>query len=682
MPLALERLPAVLVFAGLTAIFACLRRQVKPHRINLWIAAWAMLLLHALSQLLQPVTGQPSRLISAVDLVALQLAGVLFILSLTIVGEVRRWRRVLLLSLPVPIVVYSTALSFGLDLRWLYVACLVTLFVGSPVFVFTRHPRIPFPLGIMLPFFVCGAVAFWGALSRNYQLAIVAILSAAYALPGALFPRRYRIRSAGVFIVVAGFFVWGLTFPLAAMQKRLFPGFEIDPALWNLPQLTVAVGMIMTLLDEKSRVLDEARMREHAGNLQLRRFAGVTLQLSSGIDVQSFCDKIAVAISETSNFKRAGILLCNDDQSLYVPGCHGASAEDTVKLKTLCASWSLTKLAELCEAGERIGQSAVYLKLSQVLAERPAPLKAENVAGPVWERGDELLVPLLSSRGAYIGCIVLDHPRQVGPGIFDEITKIELLAGDLAVTLENAMLHRQLIRSEKLASLGQLVAGVAHELNNPLAAVIGYADLLTEEVTDSGSRQKLDSLVREAQRMKRIIQNLLRFARQRTLTHSSSRVEPIVREVLTLREYHMQSHGVEVITRIDPELPEVAMNEDELKQILLNIFNNAVDAVQSVPHKKIEIECTQHGERVVIRFEDSGPGFADINRAFDPFYTTKALGKGTGLGLSICYGMVKEHGGDIFLKNRWPSGASVVIELPLASSVASQLKEARESTVS
>jgi len=641
-----------------------------------------VLLLHSLLELVHPATGMSSRVVSALDLITQQLAGVLFILSLAIIGEVRRWRRLLLLSLPVPIVIYAASVSFGLDLRWLYVACLVILFVGNPVFVFTRHPRIPFPPGIMLPFFACGAVAIWGALLHDYELATIPVLATAYALPGALFPRRYRVWSAGVVIVVAGFFVWGSTFPLSALQKQFWPDFKIDPALWNLPQLAVAFGIVLTLLEEKSRVLDEARMREHAGNLQLRRFAGVTLQLSSGIDVQSFCNKIAVAISETSNFKRAGILLSNDDQSLYVPGCYGASADETVKLKTLCASWSLTKLAELCETGEHIGQTSVYLKASQVAAEHPSAVKVEDAGGPVWERGDEVLIPLLSSRGAYIGCIVLDHPRQVGPGIFDELAKIELLAGDLAVTLENAMLHRQLIRAEKLASLGQLVAGVAHELNNPLAAVIGYADLLTEEVTDSASRQKLDSLVREAQRMKRIIQNLLRFARQRTLTHASCRVEPIVREVLALREYHMQSHGVEVITRIDPELPEVGMNEDELKQILLNIFNNAVDAVQSVAHKKIEIDCAQHAEKVVIRFEDNGPGFADINRAFDPFYTTKAVGKGTGLGLSICYGMVKEHGGDIFLKNRWPNGASVVIELPLASSLASHLKEARESTVS
>jgi two-component system NtrC family sensor kinase len=244
------------------------------------------------------------------------------------------------------------------------------------------------------------------------------------------------------------------------------------------------------------------------------------------------------------------------------------------------------------------------------------------------------------------------------------------------------MLHRQLIRSEKLAGLGQLVAGVAHELNNPLAAVIGYADLLTEEVSDAGSRQRLDSLLREAQRMKRIIQNLLRFARQSAPTQSTARVEPIVREVLVLREYHMRNHGVEISTRVEPDLPEVAINEDELKQIVLNIFNNAVDAVQNRSQKRIEIECARQDNKVVIRFEDNGPGFIDLNRAFDPFYTTKAVGKGTGLGLSICYGMVKEHGGDIFLKNRWPHGASVVVSLPLAVPLASQTHDPQESAVS
>jgi signal transduction histidine kinase len=678
----LEKLPTILVLAVLVGIFLSLRRYAKSPRIHMWIVAWGLVFVHFLVQIFQSSTGSSSDLIEAVNLCALLAAGIVFMVSLTLVGDGPRRRWLMFLLLVPAALAYATARSFDVDLRWLYVACLAVLFLVTPIFILVQRPKIPFPLWIMAPVLVCGFIAIYYAFRRQYDVGMIILLALSYTLPGILFPRRYRVWSTGVVTAAAGFLLWGLVFPVSFLQQHEWPNLVLNPELWNVPKYFVAFAMILTLLEEKSRVLEEARMREHAANLQLQRFAGVTSQLVSGVDVQSFCDKIAAAISETSNFQRAGILLCNDDRSLYVAGCHGASEKDTDKLKMLCASWDLHKLAGLCAVGERIGLSSVYLKLNQITPGDMGETAVSAARTPNWEAGDEVMIPLLSPRGAYVGCILLDNPRQISTVIFDEISKIELLAGDLAVTLENAMLHRQLIRSEKLAGLGQLVAGVAHELNNPLAAVIGYADLLTEEVADAGSRQRLDSLLREAQRMKRIIQNLLRFARQSTPTQATARVEPVLREVLMLREYHMKSHGVEISTRVEPDLPEVAMNEDELKQIVLNIFNNAVDAVQNRSQKKIDIECARQEDKVVIRFEDNGPGFIDINRAFDPFYTTKAVGKGTGLGLSICYGMVKERGGDIFLKNRWPHGASVVVALPLAAPAPSPAPDAQESAVS
>jgi len=220
-----------------------------------------------------------------------------------------------------------------------------------------------------------------------------------------------------------------------------------------------------------------------------------------------------------------------------------------------------------------------------------------------------------------------------------------MLGGDLAVTIDNAGLHRQLVRSEKLAAIGQLVAGVAHELNNPLASIVGYSELLGDEITDAPARQKLEKLGREAQRMRRIIENLLRFARQNSLEKKSANLEVLVQEVLALREYHIRNNDVDVQLQIEPELPPVALDEDQFKQILLNLLNNSIDAMEYLAPKRLRIEALRHGERIVVRFEDTGSGFADVNRAFDPFYTTKPVGKGTGLGLSICYGIVKENPG-------------------------------------
>jgi len=279
-----------------------------------------------------------------------------------------------------------------------------------------------------------------------------------------------------------------------------------------------------------------------------------------------------------------------------------------------------------------------------------------------------VLVPLLSTRGAHVGCIALTDPRDVTRITGEEMSKIELLAGDLAVTIDNAALHRQLARSEKLAAIGQLVAGVAHELNNPLTSIVGYSELLNDELPPGPARQKLDKMLHEAKRMKRIIENLLRFARQNSLAKKSANLEALLQDVLALREYHLRNHGVEVEVHIEPGLPHVALDEDQFKQILLNLLNNSIDALEGSQYKSIRVEATRRGDRVVLCFDDSGPGFTDMNRVFDPFYTTKPVGKGTGLGLSICYGIVKEHGGEIFATNLEPHGARITLELPLQAS--------------
>jgi two-component system NtrC family sensor kinase len=221
--------------------------------------------------------------------------------------------------------------------------------------------------------------------------------------------------------------------------------------------------------------------------------------------------------------------------------------------------------------------------------------------------------------------------------------------------------------SEKLAALGQLLAGVAHELNNPLTVIMGYGELLSDTITASNTRDQLLKLVGESRRMKRIIENLLRFSRQSARDKRDVQLSSVVQEVLALREHYTRTRNVEVELDIAPELPFLAVNEDEIKQILLNLFNNSADALEGMPgRKRISIRAFQSGSRAVIEVEDTGPGFGNLSRALDPFYTTKPVGKGTGLGLSVCYGIVKEHGGDLRIENVKPQGARVTIELPVA----------------
>jgi two-component system NtrC family sensor kinase len=210
-----------------------------------------------------------------------------------------------------------------------------------------------------------------------------------------------------------------------------------------------------------------------------------------------------------------------------------------------------------------------------------------------------------------------------------------------------------------------LVAGVAHELNNPLAGIMGYTELLGEETHNEKTRKRIEKLANEGHRMKRIVDGLLRFARQSDSAVRSGDLEAALRDVVHLREYHLRKFGVRIAMNVEPNLPPVAVGDDELKQLVLNLLSNAVDAVEDGAKREIRVSASQQNDRVILQVEDSGPGFAELSRALDPFYTTKPVGKGTGLGLSICYGIMQQCGGEISLANNEPSGARVTLEFPV-----------------
>jgi len=223
----------------------------------------------------------------------------------------------------------------------------------------------------------------------------------------------------------------------------------------------------------------------------------------------------------------------------------------------------------------------------------------------------------------------------------------------------------QLVQKERLAGVGQLVAGVAHELNNPLTAVIGYSDLLIDQAAEGAPRQKLEKLRTESQRMKRIINNLLTFAQPQPEGRRLLDLESLVRDSLMLLEYQLRSSGIKIEMNFAPNLPRISSNEGQFKQVFVNLFSNSAHALEQAKEKRIVVEGYLEGEKLVVRFTDSGPGFNDVRRAFDPFYTTRPVGQGTGLGLSICYGTIREHKGNIYAQNLQPNGARVSIELPV-----------------
>jgi len=259
------------------------------------------------------------------------------------------------------------------------------------------------------------------------------------------------------------------------------------------------------------------------------------------------------------------------------------------------------------------------------------------------------------------------------------VTSIVLVLTDIT---DSAVLRDKLVHAEKMAAVGQLVSGVAHEVNNPLTAILGFADLLMEnpDLPDA-ARKDLRVILQEAQRTKQIVQNLLSFARQMPPQRNAVQLNAILRRTIQLRSYDFNSHGVDIIEHLDDGLPDVMGDAHQLQQVFLNILNNAYDAVREVGRPaRIEIMTTKAGDSVEVSFSDNGNGITHVDKIFDPFFTTKEIGKGTGLGLSICYGIVKEHGGEILCHNNiGGKGATFIVRLPAAAraslSVAAGVKQ-------
>jgi two-component system NtrC family sensor kinase len=233
--------------------------------------------------------------------------------------------------------------------------------------------------------------------------------------------------------------------------------------------------------------------------------------------------------------------------------------------------------------------------------------------------------------------------------------------------------QHQLIQSEKLSAVGEFVAGVAHELNNPLAAVMGFAELLRDAGMDSQYKRQLDLIYKAAQRCQKIVQSLLSFARRQQHERKPLCANELVEAVLEIVAYPLRTSNIELVLALDPQLPMVMADGHQIQQVFLNIINNARQAMEGRQTSgKIFITSTASEKSIRVTFQDNGPGISpeNLRRIFDPFFTTKEVGKGTGLGLSLCYGIIKEHGGNIYAESQPGEGATFVIELPIARGVA------------
>jgi two-component system NtrC family sensor kinase len=239
---------------------------------------------------------------------------------------------------------------------------------------------------------------------------------------------------------------------------------------------------------------------------------------------------------------------------------------------------------------------------------------------------------------------------------------------------DQKMLQEQLIQSEKMSAIGQLVSGVAHELNNPLAGISAFAQLLlTERRLSSELRSAAETIYGEARRASRIVNNLLTFARQHKSEKGPTSIIQVLDDTLELRSYELRVRGIEITRDYDEAVPDTMADAHQLQQVFLNLLTNAEQAMERAEGRghRLTVRTRRAGKVIRVEVEDTGPGIppALLERIFNPFFTTKPTGSGTGLGLSISLGIVREHEGRIWAENPQGGGARFVIELPIIKTV-------------
>jgi len=671
MSFSVDALAHTITLGVLVGIFVSLWRTNRSPRFQLWVLGWVLVLLHFVTEL--PAWPPPlERLATTVQFATLGISCLAFLLSFSAFVDLPRWRCSVLAAIGAPIALLSVFLGYELHFPLAQSVVGVVTYAVSVAVIVIWHRRFSWYAVALCIFTVgLGALAVLRLMAGDSLGGYYYVLLALCAGSCVLTLRTYRRASPGVVCVAMGFASWAGVFMLRLHAPWLLAEIGAESDLWNVPKLVVAFGMIVTILEGSSRDALDAEANERHLSRQMTRFADLTSRFLRGAAVDDLCTEIAQAITEVSNFDRAAIVLADDAGRLYIAGHSGLTPDIEAQLKEVIASTRIADLEAFCARARNVGKN-VYICPADALGElKRVPSTRKYPEHPNWRDGDEMLVALRSSAGNIVGCISLDDPKDVNRVTAAHMSALEMLASDIGVAIERVSMQRKVMLHEKLASIGQLVGGVAHELNNPLTVLMGYTELMSDADTQRRFERELSTMRREALRMRGIIDSLLRFARQSRVETRAASLLQAVEHALQLSAYELQRKNVEVIRDLPQELPPVQMDEAQLKTVLMNLISNAADAMQASEKKRLSIYARRTGDRVLVSMVDTGKGFDDVTRAFDPFFSTKGFGRGTGLGLSVCYGIVKQHGGDIYAQNVSPAGACVTMELAVAPATVS-----------
>ena len=668
----LYRAPTLILLFVLVAVFGALwlqRRTLPPLRVRagevasarrrqlLWLTGWMLIAI----QLEMEVFGRAqSGLWLAVSRACLLMAAIMFLGSMAPQSLSRRFHILYVVAIGTPLIAFTILVSLdphpGPAMRAVLLLCVFAVSLIGARWSLEKH-LLPVWLGLSMVAFVCG-FGIWLALQQKYEGVLALALSGILLVTALLFASAFRRLTAGVMFTVGGLVAWSLPVMLTPILGEAAVPIVLMRLL-NLVKVVAAFGMIVLVLEDEIASNKATQLRDRRARQEMEKYTEIFLEAMPVEEKNTQFDQICDVIAGASRFSKAAIVVRSPEGRFHLAGSAGM---DGALVGALDAMARRTRDNRIREIGDklfaRIMGHLVLLDLNPLM-EPGDELRQMNFfsthAIAVRGRDQELLGTLLLSG--------LREPDQ--PLLTEDVLPLELLVARLGTAREHQLLLRRLLQTERLAGLGQLAGGVAHELNNPLTDITGYAELMTD--AEGATRDQATVILNEARRMKQIIESLVRFRKATPGIRGPVSLETLLLDIEKLTRHDLEGAHIEIEMRIVPPLPHIMADGDQLRQVFLQVVKNAIGSMNDLPEgieRRLTIEANAAGPTVRITFTDTGPGFAEPSRAFDPFYTTRHQGEGIGLGLSLCYSIVREHGGQISALNALPRGAAVVIELP------------------
>jgi signal transduction histidine kinase len=436
------------------------------------------------------------------------------------------------------------------------------------------------------------------------------------------------------------------------------------------PAAFVLWGVIMW---QRSIVHRIERSRQRRLREEMEAYAYLDTRPGTADGLPTLGRRVCQVIAEKSHFRRVALILRNPEGRLYI----AASINIEQPIEAALARWGAASETNSPDFPHQIplGNSSLTVLLD---SGDESGLRTRVIIIPVRSTG----------RRSFVGAIAVCAANAIGIPrslVAESLAPLETLAVKLGRAIENAAVADRLLRAEKLAGIGMLAGGIAHALNNPLTAVMGFAELIAETNSDPSTQEDAATIVAEARRMKETVDSLLSFWRPSIQREEPVFLDALIHELAAECSATLASRTVGLHIETPPSVPAVHGNRDRLRQVLEHLLNNAAQAIAGMQvglegiamsgKHAIRISLSHDARNVQLIVSDTGPGFHEPTRIFDPFYTTREPGEGTGLGLSICYGIIREHGGEISAFNLHPHGAAVVLDLPIHTATQSGHEE-------